>query len=178
VVATTFLAGCKKNATESANYPAPEVGIARVALAGEQGFPHTGKIDFLDNQINPETGTIRVRVVLRNADNVFTPGLYARVQFAGEGKTDALLIDEKAIQTDQGRKYVYVLGPENKALRKDVVAGRLIDGLRIVESGLAATDKVVVTGFQKIFFPGMPVTPVDAEASAPAGPLDTEVGMK
>lgn len=149
---------------------------ARVALAGEHGFPHTGKVDFLDNQINPETGTIRARVVLQNASSEFTPGLYARVQFDGEGSTDAMLVDEKAVLTDQDQKYVYVLGPENKALRKDIVAGRLVDKLRIVESGLAANDKVVVTGMQKIFFPGMPVAPVDVAASAPAGAAD--IAMK
>lgn len=146
---------------------------ARVALAGEHGFPHTGKVDFLDNQINPETGTIRARVVLQNANGEFTPGLYARVQFDGEGSADAMLVDEKAVLTDQNQKYVYVLGPENKALRKDIVTGRLIDRLRVVESGLAADDKVVVTGMQKIFFPGMPVAPVDVAASAPAGAADT-----
>jgi multidrug efflux system membrane fusion protein len=81
-----------------------------------------------------------------------------------------MLVDDKAVLTDQDRKYVYVLGPQNKAVRKDIVAGRVIDGLRVVESGLSPRDKVIVDGMQKVFFPGMPVAPqtVAMRASAPA----------
>ena len=71
----------------------------------------------------------------------------------------AVLVDDKAVLTDQDRKFVYVLGPENKALRKDIVPGRIVDGLRVVASGLEAGDKVIVSGLQKVFFPGMPVQP-------------------
>ncbi len=94
-----------------------------------------------------------------NPDRVFTPGLFARVQIEGSAQFKAMLIDDKAVLTDQDRKYVYVLGPQNKAVRKDVVLGRMVDGLRVVNSGLAPNDKVVVHGVQKIFFPGMPVAP-------------------
>jgi multidrug efflux system membrane fusion protein len=78
-----------------------------------------------------------------------------------------MLVDDKAVLTDQDRKYVYVLGPGNTATRKDVVLGRSIDGLRVVESGLAATDKVIVHGVQKVFFPGMPVAPQAIAMGAP-----------
>ena len=140
----------------------------RVGLANETGYPHTGVVDFVDNQVDPNTGTIRARAVLPNPDRVFTPGLFARVQLEGAQEARAMLVDDKALLTDQDRKYVYVLGPQNKAMRKDIVAGRVVDGLRVVESGLSPQDKVIVDGVQKVFFPGMPVTPnVVAMGAAP-----------
>lgn len=140
----------------------------RVGLANEEGYPHEGTVDFVDNQVDPRTGTIRARAVLDNSDRVFTPGLFARVQLQGSGQFKALLIDDKAVLTDQDRKYVYVLGPHNAAVRKDVVLGRMIDGLRVVQSGLTPKDKVIVHGVQKVFFPGMPVAPKQIAMGAPA----------
>jgi multidrug efflux system membrane fusion protein len=131
----------------------------RVGLADESGHPHEGVVDFVDNQVDPATGTIRARAVLANPDRRFTPGLFARVQLEGGARAQALLIDDKAVLTDQDRKYVYVLGKGNQAVRKDVVLGRSADGLRVVESGLSAQDVVIVNGVQKVFFPGMPVVP-------------------
>ncbi|HJW46555.1 MAG TPA: efflux RND transporter periplasmic adaptor subunit, partial [Lysobacter sp.] len=139
----------------------------RVGLANETGYPHQGTVDFVDNQVDPRTGTIRARAVLRNPDRLFTPGLFARVQLEGSGEFKAMLIDDKAVLTDQDRKYVYVLGPKNAAVRKDIVLGRSIDGLRVVESGLTPTDKVIVHGVQKVFFPGMPVAPKQIAMGAP-----------
>ena len=130
-----------------------------IGLGNEEGFPHEGYMDFVDNQLDPATGTIRARAVLPNKDRVFAPGLFARVKLLGSGKARALLIDDKAVLTDQDRKYVYVLGPDNKALRRDVKLGRLNDGMRVVTEGLNAGDKVIVHGVQKIFFPGMQVAP-------------------
>jgi len=140
---------------------------ARIGLVGEDGYPHTGRVDFLDNQIARTTGTIRVRAVLDNAQRLFTPGLYARVQLLGSGEFKAVLIDEKAVLTDQDRKYVYVVDKEGKAQRRDVELGRTADGLRIVSNGLAAGDKVIIDGVQKVFMPGMPVQ-AKAVAMAPA----------
>src|SRR5271156_4535592 len=131
----------------------------RVALANETGFPHAGRIDFLDNAVNAATGTIRARVVLNNPDHLFTPGLYARVQLESTGNVQALLVDDKAVLTDQDRKYVYVLGAGDTAQRKDVQLGPLVDGLRVVQSGLGTDDKVIFGGLQKIFYPGVPVIP-------------------
>ncbi len=131
----------------------------RVGLANEAGFPHAGVLDFLDNRIDPGTGTIRARALVPNPDHTLTPGLFARVQMEGGTELAALLIDDKAVLTDQDRKYVYVLGPGNTAVRKDVVLGRSADGLRVVREGLAAGDRVIVNGVQKVFFAGMPVAP-------------------
>jgi membrane fusion protein, multidrug efflux system len=131
----------------------------RVALANETAFPHVGRVDFLDNEVNPSTGTIRARVVLPNPDHLLTPGIYARVQLESPGTVQALLVDDKAILTDQDQKYVYVVGPGNVAQRKDVVTGGMADGLRLIQSGLAPGDKVIVSGLQQIYFPGAPVTP-------------------
>jgi multidrug efflux system membrane fusion protein len=131
----------------------------RVGLASEAGYPHEGEVDFIDNQVTAGTGSIHMRAVLKNPDRIFVSGLFARVQLAGARDVDAILIDDKAVLTDQDRKYVYVLGAENKAQRKDIVAGRAVGGLRVVDSGLTATDQIVVDGVQKIFMPGMRVKP-------------------
>jgi multidrug efflux system membrane fusion protein len=150
----------------------------RVGLANEQGFPHEGTVDFVDNQVDPATGTIRARAVLPNPDRSLTPGLFARVQVQGSGEFEARLIDDKAVLTDQDRKYVYVLGPDNTAVRKDVQLGRMIDGLRVVESGLGAKDKVIVHGVQKVFMPGMPVSPKTIAMGADAPAPEQQVAMK
>ncbi len=131
----------------------------RVGLANDEGHPHAGTVDFVDNRVDPATGTIRARAVLRNPDGVFTPGLFARVQLEGSGQFKALLVDDKAVLTDQDRKYVYVLGEGDTAQRRDVVLGAVIDGLRVVEQGLVPGDKVIVNGVQRVFMPGMPVAP-------------------
>jgi multidrug efflux system membrane fusion protein len=139
-----------------------------VALANEQGFPHMGHIDFIDNQLNPSTGTIRARAVLSNPDNTLTPGLFARVQLQSAAPTEALLIDDKAVLTDQDRKYIYVVGAGNVAQRKDVRLGGMSDGLRIVKSGLSPQDRVIVGGLQLIYLPGTPIAPkvVSMDSSA------------
>jgi multidrug efflux system membrane fusion protein len=148
----------------------------RIGLADEDGYPHDGTVDFIDNQVDAKTGTIRARAVVANPDRVFTPGLFARVQLKGTGKFKAMLVDDKAVLTDQDRKYVYVLGPHNTAARKDIVPGPMIDGLRVVRSGLAPTDQVIVHGVQKVFMPGMPVSPkAIAMGAQPAG---EKVAMK
>jgi multidrug efflux system membrane fusion protein len=146
----------------------------KVGLSDETGFPRTGKVDFLDNRLDANMGTIRARALLPNPDRKLTPGMYARVKLDGSGEFKAMLVDDRAVLTDQDRKYLYVVGPENKALRKDIVLGRLIDdgtagpnaALRVVESGLESGDKVIVGGTQKIFFPGMPVKPIVMATSA------------
>jgi membrane fusion protein, multidrug efflux system len=131
----------------------------RVGLASETGFPHSGTVNFVNNQVGAATGTINVRATAPNPDGVFVPGLYARVQLEGRAEYMAMLIDDKAIMTDQDRKYVYVLGPEDMAKRKDIVLGSVHDGLRLVQSGLDANDKVIVAGLQKIFAPDTKVKP-------------------
>lgn len=128
-----------------------------VGLVGENGYPHQGVVDFTDNQLNSGTGTIRMRAVLDNRDRTFTPGLFARVQLPGSAQFNAMLVDDKAVLTDQDRKFVYVVDKDGKAQRRDVEVGRMSGGLRIVEKGLEAGDRVIIDGVQKVFMPGMPV---------------------
>ena len=128
-----------------------------IGLVSEDGYPHQGKVDFLDNQLTPSTGTIRMRALLDNAQRQFIPGLFARVRLPGSAEFNATLIDDKAVLTDQDRKYVYVVDKDGKAQRRDITPGRLAAGLRIVQQGLNPGDKVIIDGLQKVFMPGMPV---------------------
>jgi RND family efflux transporter MFP subunit len=143
----------------------------QIGLADENGFPHPGTMDFVDNQLNPQTGTIRARAVLANKDGQFTPGLFARVQLLGSGEYDALLIEDRAVNTDQSEKYVLVLGPNNQIEYRKVKLGRVIDGLRVVREGLKAGDVIVVNGSQRVH-PGITVTPqrVEMGVDAPLQP--------
>lgn len=142
-----------------------------VGLANEEGFPHQGKVDFVDNQLNSQTGTIRARAVLDNKDGRFTPGLFARVQLLAGGEYSAILIEDRAVNTDQSQKYVFVLGANNMIEYRKVKLGRIVDGLRIVREGLKAGDVVVVNGSQRVH-PGIPVNPqkVVMGADTPAAP--------
>nr|WP_269465580.1 efflux RND transporter periplasmic adaptor subunit [Pseudomonas azotoformans] len=155
--------------------------LVQVALANEAGFPHAGTVDFLDNQVDRRNGTILARAVLDNADRRFTPGLYARVRLLGSGEFEAALIDDKAVLTDQDRKYVYVVDADGKAQRRDVQVGRMADGLRVVKKGLAAGDRVIVSGVQRVFMPGMPVTPtlvaMDQKAFVPGAADKPELAI-
>lgn len=147
----------------------------QVGLVSEDGFPHEGVVDFLDNQVDRGTGTIRARALLDNADRRFTPGLFARVRLLGSGQFKAMLVDDKAVLTDQDRKYVYVVDEKGMAQRRDVQLGRSADGLRIVQKGLKPGDRVIVDGVQKVFFPGMPVDAKAVKMGAPSAPA---VAMK
>jgi RND family efflux transporter MFP subunit len=146
----------------------------QVGLANEDGFPHAGTVDFVDNQLNPQTGTIRARAVLQNKDGQFTPGLFARVQLLGSSEHAAILIDDRAVNTDQNQKYVFLLGADNKIEYRAVKLGRIIGGLRTVREGLKAGDVIVVNGAQRVH-PGITVTPervtmgVDASGAATPG---------
>ncbi len=126
-------------------------GIAYVSrvLGMSRCTIYTGIRELEDNKVDPATGTIRARAVLDNRDRVFTPGLFARVKLLGSSRFRALLVDDKAILTDQDRKYAYVLGPENRALRRDVKLGRRVEGLRMVTEGLAPGDHVIVYGCRR-----------------------------
>ncbi|MGH8230446.1 MAG: efflux RND transporter periplasmic adaptor subunit [Steroidobacteraceae bacterium] len=130
----------------------------RIGLADEEGFPHAGTMDFVDNQVNPQTGTIRGRAVLDNKDGLFTPGLFARVQLLGSAEYTAILIDDAAVNTDQNQKYVLLLGPNNQVEYRRVKLGRMIDSLRIVREGLKAGDVIIVSGAQRVH-PGITVAP-------------------
>jgi RND family efflux transporter MFP subunit len=141
----------------------------QVGLANEEGFPHAGTLDFVDNQLNPQTGTIRARAVLQNKDGIFTPGLFARVQLLASGEYSAILIDDRAVNTDQSQKYVFVLGANNQIEYRKVTLGRVIDGLRVVRQGLKAGDVIVVNGAQRVH-PGVTVTPQRVSMGANEAP--------
>lgn len=142
----------------------------RVGLVGESGFVHEGRVNFLDNRVSSQTGTIGLRAVLDNTDRRLLPGLFARVQLPVSEPVDALLIDDRAVLTDQDRKYVFVVDAESKALRRDVQLGGMVEGLRIVQSGLVATDRVVVEGVRRIVRPGMAVNVEEVDMASRAAP--------
>ena len=137
-----------------------------VGLADEEGFPHDGVMDFVDNQIDRGTGTVVARAVLPNPDLSLLPGLFARLQLPGSGTYRAILIPDEAVGSDQSQKFVYVIDAESKAQYRTVKLGPLIDGLRVVREGLGPDDRVVVGGLQRV----RPGLVVDAQpvAAAPA----------
>jgi RND family efflux transporter MFP subunit len=130
-----------------------------LGLATETGFPHEGYLDFVDNRIDPTTGTIRTRAIFSNRDRRFTPGLFARVKLVGGQRKPALLVRDAAVGTDQDRKFVLVLAKGDSLAYRPVELGRLTDdGLRIVRSGVEPGEKVVVNGLMRVR-PGIKVTP-------------------
>jgi len=138
-----------------------------VALAGETGFPHPGVIDFVDNRVDPTTGTIRMRATLRNEKRLLVPGLFARIRIPSSLPYTALLVPETAIGTDQGLKLVFVVGEGQIVEPRPVELGPTFDGYRVVQKGLAPTDSVIINGLARIR-PGMPVQPIRATNSVDA----------
>ncbi|MCU0968004.1 MAG: efflux RND transporter periplasmic adaptor subunit [Rubrivivax sp.] len=141
----------------------------RMGLADEAGFPRSGRIDFVDNRLDPSSGTIRVRAVFDNADGRLTPGLSARLQIGGPAAVPATLVPDRAIGTDQTRKTVLVVGPGNVVQPRTVQPGALIGGMRVV-TGVKAGEQVIVEGLQRAF-PGAPVTPQPLKTDADGLPL-------
>lgn len=135
-------------------------------LADENGFPHTGHIESLDNQLDPNTGSILVRAVFSNDDGRIVPGLFARVRLPLSERHNAILVEEKTIGTDQANKFVLTLTSSNTVAYRQVNLGPLVDGKRIVRSGLAPGEKIVVNGLQRVR-PGMAVTPEAEVAEKP-----------
>jgi RND family efflux transporter MFP subunit len=145
---------------------AADVGaLVEVALPDERGFPHKGRLDFLDNRLDAGTGTLRARAVLANEAGLFTPGLFARVRVTGTASYLALLLPDEAIGTDQTTKYVLVVGGDGTVARRNVKLGPLVDGLRVVREGLATEDWVITRGLQRAR-PGLKVEPKRAAIAA------------
>jgi len=145
---------------------------AWVELGNETDFPHEGYVDFVDNRLDPGTGTVRARVVLKNWNpNFITPGFFARVRVAGATPYRAALVADKVISSQQGLKYAFVVKPDNTVERRNLETGSLFEGKRIVKSGLRDGDKVVSTRLQ-LLQAGMKVTPVPEEP--PAGGTDAK----
>jgi RND family efflux transporter MFP subunit len=153
------------------------------ALAEEEGFPHKGVIDFSDNKVNPRTGTLRVRGVIENPVvkgknfRLMSPGLFARVRMPLGESHRTLLVTERAIDTDQGQKILYVVDDKNKVDSRPVRLGAIHDGLRAIEDGLKSGERVIVVGLQQVR-PGAVVEPklVDMPVSSPRRPGAVGVG--
>jgi membrane fusion protein, multidrug efflux system len=150
--------------------------VVRIGLANEAGFPHEGSLEFVDNRVDPATGSVRMRALLKNADNALAPGLFARVQVAsGDGNgngggTKTALIAERAIGTDQNRKFVFVVNGDGKAEYRQVKLGPVVDGLRVVRDGVKPGEKIVVDGLQRVHAGA----PVMAQAVAMDAGSDSE----
>ena len=129
-----------------------------MGLTDEQGYPHEGVLDFLDNQVDPKSGTIHARAVFANKDGRYTPGLFVRIKLVSGDAHDTVLIDERAVGTDLGKKFVLALKKDNTLEYRPVALGATIDGLRVVSQGLAAGDVIVVNGLQHVR-PGATVNP-------------------
>ncbi len=130
----------------------------QMGLANETDYPHQGSMTFVDNQVDPRTGTIRARASFENKNGYLTPGLFARIKLLGHNSYKAVLVDDRAIGTDQSQKFVYVVDAENKVVYRPVTVGRLQDGLRIVLKGLQPGETVIVNGLQRVR-PGVVVAP-------------------
>ncbi|MGB8170979.1 MAG: efflux RND transporter periplasmic adaptor subunit [Chthoniobacteraceae bacterium] len=144
---------------------------AYIELANETGFPHEGYIDFVDNKLDPTTGTQRARGVFKSWNPLLAPGFFVRMRVPGAGKYRAVLIEDKVISSQQGVKYVFVVKADNTIERRNIVTATTFEGLRIVKSGLNDGDKVVSTRLQ-ILQPGMPVVPMPEPKAEPAKPAD------
>ena len=174
----------RAKATHDGNSPRIE---AAMELADESGYPHTGRIDFVDNQLHTGSGTMRLRAVFDNKDSLFTPGLYARIRLQSGQPQPRLLIDDRAVGTDLGNQFVYVVDARHKVQYRKVSTGALFHGLRVIDSGLAPGDVVVVNGLQRVR-PGAEVNPqqvamdyrLDAQDKAvvePGGHDDSRTAM-
>lgn len=129
-----------------------------MGLADEEGYPHAGVFSSVDNQLDTSSGTIRVRAIFDNKDGLLVPGLYARIRLGGGAEREAVLIDEKAVGTDQDKRFVLVVGKDNKTEYREVHIGATQGGLVVVTAGLQPGERIVVNGLQRVR-PGDPVTP-------------------
>lgn len=150
--------------------------MVKVGLANETGFPHTGKLEFVDNALDAKTGSVRMRATFDNSDNTLVPGLFARVQLGGadSAQTRAVLISDGAVGTDQNRKFVYVVKADSTAEYRAVTLGPLVDGLRVVRNGVKPGEKIVVNGLQRVQ-PGAPVTAQMVAMDGGKGRADVKV---
>jgi multidrug efflux system membrane fusion protein len=144
-----------------------EPNSLKIELGGDPQRQYTGTLDFIDNRLNPNTGTLQFRAVLVNPDGRIRPGEFARVEMPVARLEQALLVDRKAVLTNQDRRYVYVVNENNQAEQRQVTTGRQVAERTVITEGLQAGDRVIVNGVQKVFFPGMEVSP-QSVAAAPA----------
>ncbi len=138
-----------------------------VRLEDEAEFKHRGQMDFVDNALNPKTGTMRGRAIFDNKDGFLTPGFFGRLRLFG-GEHDALLVPDSAISSDQSRKIIFSVGDDGTVAMKLVELGPIVDGLRVIRSGLSSSDRIVIDGLQRAR-PGQKVTPEDGTIQAVPG---------
>ncbi|WP_300493936.1 efflux RND transporter periplasmic adaptor subunit [Marinobacter sp.] len=131
----------------------------RISLGGEGGRQYKGELDFVDNHLNPGTGTLQYRAVLNNLDGLIKPGQFARVEMPVAELDQALLVSRKAVLTDQDRRFVYVVDEQNRVAPRQVTTGRQVDDLQVIREGLNHGDLVIINGVQKVFGAGMQVKP-------------------
>lgn len=141
--------------------------LISLGLNNENNYPHQGRVDFIDNRLDARTGTIRGRAVFDNKDRLFTPGVFAKLKLASAGTYNAVLITDRAIGTDQSKKFVLVVDKENKANYREIKLGPLVDGLRVVKEGLQPGESIIVNGLQRVR-PGIQVQP-EKTAMLPVG---------
>jgi membrane fusion protein, multidrug efflux system len=146
--------------------------VIQMGLANEEGTPRRGRIEFVDNKLDPQSGTIRVRAMFENRDGLLTPGLFARLKVSGGGERTAVLISDRAVGTDQSRKFVLVVGDDNQVSYREVKLGPIVDGLRVVREGVKAGELIVVNGVQRVR-PGMQVAPTRTQMDAKSGTGDS-----
>ncbi len=139
----------------------------QMGTAASTDTPFEGRLQLVDNQVDAKSGTVRARAVFDNKDGQLMPGQFARVRMGQASKTTALLINERAVGTDQNKKFVLVVGADNKAVYREVTLGASVNGLRVVKDGLKADERIVVNGLQRIR-PGALVAPQPVEMSAKA----------
>jgi membrane fusion protein, multidrug efflux system len=137
----------------------------RLRLIDEPDFFHNGRMDFVDNTVDRSTGTIRGRAHFGNADGLFTPGMFARLQVPGSAPYEALLVPDVAIGTEQARKFVLAVNADNVAVQKYVTMGQAIDGMRVIKEGIAADDRVIINGLMHVRAGGK-VTPTEQGVQA------------
>jgi multidrug efflux system membrane fusion protein len=137
----------------------------RLKLIDEDDFKHEGKIDFVDNVIDRSSGTIRARAEFKNPDGKLTPGMFGRIRMSASKPEMALLVPDAAIATEQVRKFVYAVSPDGVANPKYVTLGPVVDGLRVIATGLDAQDTVVINGLMRVR-PGIKVEPQQATAAS------------
>lgn len=154
-----------ENGRDSPGMTAP----VRLKLIDEGEFAHAGRMDFVDNVIDRQTGTIRARAVFDNPNGLFTPGMFARVQVPGSSPYEALLVPDAAIGTEQARKFVLVVGADDVATQKYVTLGQVVDGMRVIKDGIAPEDRVIVSGLMRAR-PGQKVAPREQDSPAAGGP--------
>jgi len=163
----------ERNSKSGQDVTSRDAGVRVVLkLIDEKEFDHEGSMDFVDNVIDRSTGTIRGRAVFNNANDVFTPGMFARVRVPASPPVEALLVQDSAIGTEQARKFMLTVNAENTVVPKYVTLGQMTaDGLRVIKDGLAPDDRVIVNGLLRAR-PGQKVTPQEQGAApAPAGGL-------